>query len=247
MLDPRTARPINRLLVVDDAKTSLGDLALQMVRLGIDVLHASLVDEAELLARQEGTAVRGVLMPSTSDVGDLDRMLESVGPYTGIAPEMIALVGPRADEARLDRLRARGMRFRLWSPFEDRDLRFLAWLVAWAGGDDDLRIHARVPTVLPAEVTRQGETRAMMVGDLSPAGAYLETDAPFPAGCRVNLEISLPSGPIRITGIVRWVADTRSRAPRVRPGFGVEFVHVRKEVRRELEEHLDAECERFAL
>jgi hypothetical protein len=237
-----------RLMAVDDEKGSLADPALQLIRLGVDVLLATEVDEAELLARQEGRRLRGVLMPSTSDDLRIDEVIEAIGPAAGIDALGIALLGARLDDDRIDELRVRGLRWRLWAPYQDRDLRFLGRSLLWAGSDDNLRLDGRVPTALPGFAGRRGETRSVLVGDLSPAGAFLETPSPFPAGSQIEVEIALPGGSVTLRATVRWVSPSNQRPPSGRAhGFGVEFVAPTKDVVSQLLEHIDCEFKRFML
>jgi hypothetical protein len=243
-----TSAAQGRLMAVDDDKGTLADPALQLIRLGVDVLLATQVDEAELLARQEGRRLRGVLLPSGSDDLRIDEVLEAVGPASGIELWGVALLGERLDEDRVDALRARGLRWRLWSPYQDRDLRFLGRSILWAGSDENLRLDGRVPTALPGFVGRRGETRGVLVGDLSPSGAFLESSHPFPAGSQIEVEVALPGGSVTLKATVRWVSPRNARPEAGRnPGFGVEFLHPPKDAVALLLEHIDAEFKRFML
>lgn len=239
--------PEGRLLAVDDEKGSLGDLSLQLLRLGVDVLLATEIDEAELLARQEGQRLRGALLSSATDEARIDEVVEAIGPHTGIGPESIALLGRRIDEESMRRLRERGVRWRLWSPYEDRDLRFLGWELLCGNGDQDLRIDRRFPTALPASVERRGESRDVLVGDLSLSGAYLETASPFPAGSQLNLVIALPGSPLDLRCTVRWVSSQKTRVTGRAQGCGVEFLEISGEALAALKEHLETERARFYL
>ncbi|MGH0033298.1 MAG: PilZ domain-containing protein [Myxococcota bacterium] len=237
-----------RLLAVDDGKGSLGDLPLRMLRLGVQVLHSSEIDEAELMARQEGQAICGVLLPSQAGELHVDQAIEVVGPHTGVGADRVALLGPRIDEKVAERLRERGVRWRLWEPYEDRDLRFVGWSLVWATSDQDLRLDHRVPTALPAHAIRRGDRRDVLVGDLSASGAFLETRSPFPAGSQLGLEIELPNRAIEVTATVRWVSSVRrDGAPGGAQGFGVEFLDPPAVLRAALEEHLESETARFLL
>ena len=245
---PELLGPNGRLLAVDDEKGSFGDLALRLVRLGFDVLFATEADEAELLARQEGEILRGALLPST--VGDqrVADLVEAIGPHAGIGPESIALLGSRVDEDRIERLKALGLRWRLWSPYEDRDLRFLCWSLIWYGSDLSLRLDKRLPTDLQCVATRRGDSRDAVVGDLSSSGAYLEMPQPFPAGSMLKLELALPSGPIELLGMVRWVSATQGGPVFARArGCGVEFTGHSREVLALLETQVATERARFSL
>lgn len=240
--------PRGRLLAVDDGKGSLGDVSLRMVRAGVDVLHSSEIDEADLMARQEGKKVCGLLLPSAAGVEYVDQVLEVVGPHTGIGPDRVALLGPRMDPKCADRLRDRGVSWRLWEPHEDRDLRFVGWSLIWGGSDEDLRLDRRIPTALPAQAIRRGDARDVLVGDLSLAGAFLETKTPFPAGSQLGIEIQLPNRQVEVCGTVRWVASAQpDLLPARTEGFGVEFLNPPGELRDGLAEHLESERARFSL
>ena len=238
--------PQGRLLVIDDEKGSMGDVALRLVRLGVDVLLASEVDEAELLARQEGGAVCAALFSTDDCLGRVDAVHEAVGPHTGLGAAGLVVVGPRLTDEELAELRQRGLFWRLWSPFEDRDLRFLGRLLA-CRPDHDLRIEIRVPTALPGAAVRRGQRHEVLVGDLSPCGAYLETASPVPAGSLIQVEIDLPGGVVELRGMVRWVrprAGAGSEVPKV-TGFGVEFLRAQPVILAKVRDFLEGELERF--
>jgi len=236
-----------RLLAVDDEKGSFGDLALHLVRLGVDVLFATAVDEAELLARQEGEQLRGAFAPAGASEDWLAGLIDAIGPHTAILPESIAVLGPRQEEDRCEQLRELGFRYRLWEPYEDRDLRFLGWALIWNTSDQNLRIDARVPTALPGKCFRRGDSREVLIGDLSVSGAYLEMQQPFPAGSMVRVELALPAGPVELRATVRWVSSPRGGSPIHRRGCGVEFLRPNPGARQRLEETLDEELARFFL
>lgn len=239
-------RPRGRLLAVDDGKGSLADVPLRMVRVGIDVLLSSEVDEAELLARQEGDGICGLVLPSAAGAPHVVQALDAVSPHTGVGPDRVVLLGPRMDERTADHLRELGVRWRLWDPLEDRDLRFIGWSLVWGNGDENLRLDLRVPTALPAQAIRRGDARDVLVGDLSSAGAFLETDAPFPAGSQLGVVIQLPNREIEVCATVRWVTG-RDLLPGRARGCGVEFLNPPHELRLALEEHLESETARFYL
>jgi len=236
------------LLVLDSAKCSLGEAALALVRLGIEALYANDVDEAALLARQEGARVRGALAPSALSPIEAAEILEMLVPRTGIRPASLVLAGPRPDDAAVEALRAAGLRWSLWDPFTPVELRFLATLAVWEGSDSELRIEPRVPTSLRASVTSGGKTRPVVVSDLTPSGAFLEMDSPPPSGRNVGLEIALPSGSIQIVASVRWVRATAQTEPIERPaGAGVEFAPPRPAEAEALRAQMIAGMSRFEL
>src|SRR5512134_3646651 len=96
------------VLVLDTGKGELGELALQLVRLGISALYSNDLDEASLLARQEGPRVRGAFAPSSAGPAQIEAMLEAVGPHTTVRPGSLALVGPRPSDDDVATLLVRG-------------------------------------------------------------------------------------------------------------------------------------------
>lgn len=212
------------LLVLDSEKCTLGEAALQLVRGGVEALYANDLDEASLLARQEGERLRGALAPSSGLPAQAAEILDVLAPHTRIRPASLVLVGPRPPDDAVTALRAAGLRWCLWEPYEPAELRFLAALAVWEGSDSNLRIEPRVPTALRASVTLSGRIRPIRVLDLTTAGAFLELDAPPAPGRQLGLEIALPNGPIQIVAHVRWVrAAAAARAPDQPAGAGVEF------------------------
>ena len=212
------------LLVLDSQKCSLGQAALTLVRLGVEALYANDLDEASLLARQEGARVRGALAPSSVGAGEAAEILDAIAPHTNVRPASLVLAGPRPDIDVVAELRAGGLRWGLWEPYEPAELRFIATLAVWEGSDSELRIEPRVPTSLRASVTLAGKTRAVRVLDLTTTGAFLEMETPPAAGRNLGLEIALPDGSIQIVAHVRWVRATAQTTPVERPvGCGVEF------------------------
>lgn len=235
------------LLAIDDGKGSLGDAPLRLVRAGVDVVHSSEIDEAELLARQEGMRISGLVLPSSGGVAHVEMSLEVVGPHAEIGPDRVALLGRRPDEATLDRLRELGVMFRLWDPYEDRDLRFIGWSLIWGGSLQNLRLDLRVPTALPAHAIRRGEERQVLVTDLSHGGAFLQTEHSFPGGCRIGVVIELPNEQLELPALVRWTRPRKEASPQLRPGCGVEFLNPPPRLRAVLKQHLEEETDRFRL
>jgi hypothetical protein len=236
------------LLVLDGPKCSLGEAALALVRLGIETLYANDLDEAALLARQEGRRVRGALTPSSVGAAEAAEILDAVAPHTSVRPASLVLAGPRPEDSAIETLRAAGLRWCLWEPHQPAELRFLATLAVWEGSDSELRIEPRVPTSLRGSVTIAGKTRPVRVLDLTTTGAFLELDAPPPSGRHLGLEIALPSGSIQIVAYVRWVRATAQRRPIEQPiGCGVEFARPQPAEAEALRAQMIAGMARFEL
>jgi hypothetical protein len=212
------------VLVLDGGKGVLGEVALQLVRLGISTLYSNDLDEAALLARQEGRRVRGALAPSSTSPAQIDELLDAIAPHTSVRPGSLALVGPRPSDDDVATLLVRGLRWCLWDPSDAARLRLLASLVLWEGSEEDLRIDPRVPTALRSTLTVAGRGHAGQVRDLTTHGAFVEIASPPDPGRRLGIEIALPTGPIQLVASVCWTRAKPEAGPPPRPvGCGVAF------------------------
>jgi uncharacterized protein (TIGR02266 family) len=71
-------------------------------------------------------------------------------------------------------------------------------------------------------ISVRGESQffTAVTGDISSGGVFVETDEVRPVGSRVLLMLSLPTGPVRTTGSVRWIRGATEGSS---PGFGIAF------------------------
>ncbi len=83
----------------------------------------------------------------------------------------------------------------------------------------ELRAHPRA--TLQAEVTLVSSSHffAGRAADVSPGGIFIATYAALPVGAVVEVEMTLPDGPLAVVGTVRWVRESTGYAP----GLGVAF------------------------
>ena len=84
----------------------------------------------------------------------------------------------------------------------------------------DRRMYPRIAASLPATLSGLGASEKTSVVNLSKGGAFVETQAWYPAGELVELEIFLPNNtvPVCISGYVRRF---QLAAPK---GVGIEFL-----------------------
>jgi Tfp pilus assembly protein PilZ len=235
------------VLVLDSEKCALGEAALSLVRSGIHTLYANDLDEAALMARQEGERLRGVVMAADSSPARIDAALEVLGPHSNVQAASIVLLGSRPNEESLAALQERGIRWFLWEPHDATELRFLATLAIYEGSDVDVRIEPRVPTALRGSITLGGQTRPVRILDLTTGGAFIEVDKPPSPGRHIGLEIALPDGPIQIVTYVRWVRVKPITGPDRPAGAGLEFKNPRPEDAAALRAQMDAGLARYQL
>lgn len=236
------------VLVLDSEKCALGEAALSLVRSGIHTLYANDLDEATLMATQEGERLRGVMMSSNTTLRRIDASLEVLAPYCNVEAASVVLVGPRPADDMVAAFRERGLRWFLWEPHDAAELRFLATLAIYEGSDVDVRIEPRVPTALRGSITLAGRTRPVRVLDLNTGGAFVEVDGPPSPGRHLGLEIALPAGEVQIICYVRWVRARPTAGPPERPaGAGVEFKPPRDAESALLRAQMDAGLARYRL
>ena len=63
-------------LIVDDDENTLGEIALRLLRLRIDVFYAKGSVEGWLLAKQEAGRIRALLFPATVDIDEIKPIVE---------------------------------------------------------------------------------------------------------------------------------------------------------------------------
>ncbi len=218
-------------LILDDEKNSLGEVALRLLRLGIDVFYTKDRDEAMLLGQQEAERIRALLFPVGVDVDEVCAVREQIDGH-GQAPQVTAVaIGEAPDEVQLARLREAGVTSTLWEPYDESALRFVV-TAALAGAkhapagakQTDTRQEQRLPTTLPGRAFVGIRRKDVIVYTLSPLGAFLETPFPFRADTRITLEIQLPDEPLLTKAEVVYARSSRDSGPPDQPnGMGVSF------------------------
>ncbi|UCE87500.1 MAG: PilZ domain-containing protein [Deltaproteobacteria bacterium] len=235
-------------LAFDDGGSSLGPIALRLIRLGIDVLYAKTLDEAWLLAKQEGPRIGALLFPPGVDTRGLARVSSCAhGARDGGGPSLIA-VGESADAATRARLREAGVGWAVWEPGDDAALRFAV----------------NAATLLPSEILPRGEPRAAIsllasffVGEertdavlytLSTHGAFLETPRPAPKDAEIALELWLADELFETRARVVYAnVPGEQRCMSWPVGMGVVFEELDPEMREYVRHFVEERAECFAV
>lgn len=210
-------------LILDDETTGLGNAALRLLRMGIDVFYAADPDEAVLFCGQpEADGIRLVMFPETLDLGVLSRVLSRLpanryGPTTSLVA-----VGELAEESRQDELRKLGVEWVLRVPFEDSALRWVANEARFEQEHLSKRRFPRAPTDLICRASWGiRHSKDLVCSALSKGGAFLETQSPLEIGHRIKLRLQLPDGPLTVKAIVANHEDGDPLRP---SGMGVTFL-----------------------
>ena len=215
-------------LIVDDDQNTLGDVALRLLRLRIDVFYAKGSVEGWLLAKQEADRIRALLFPATVDIDEIKPIVECLDSVKPEIDHVLIVMGDRPDDATRERLRAGGVERALWEPFDESALRSIVsdsmvCRDAIVGERKDVRL----PTTLLGRAFIGARRKDAIVSTLSMGGAFLEIPSPFPEGSQMSLEIALPDGSVNVRAQVvnaRYPgSDVASQQP---CGMGVEFLNL---------------------
>jgi hypothetical protein len=205
------------------------------------------LDEArELVAEQVDPPIHAVVLPASLDFAGRAQELESLRKAARSVRLRYVAIGEEADaEARqaMDRV---GVDYLLLEPVSDSQLRFVLNAAVWQPGKTDARRRQRIPTDLVARIHAASGMKVASVYNLSATGAFLETPRPNQEQARVEVEIPLPSGTLRLPARVTLtnVAGNlkRDNLPR---GMGVQFTEVGPADKAELERYVEEQAARY--
>jgi hypothetical protein len=221
---------------------------MRLLELGIDVLYANDADEAALLARQESDRLDAVLIPTSFDLEEVARLLARVCSQLAAGVRSLVLVGLEPNPALVEDLRAKGVRWCLWEPYDERELRFVLTAAMSSNHGDDPRKDLRVPTAISTAVFMGRHRKDVTVHDLSISGAYLAAPDPFLKGSVIRVDIPLAGGSVQ--GKARVVnAKTAGKPgrPDVPDGMGIVFTALAPESEPTLQSFLRDSIRRFQL
>jgi CheY-like chemotaxis protein len=196
--------PLERsVLVMDGGGAPRAALAHRLRRLGFRTLRAKSPEDAFRLVEEHRHLIGVALIPPDLAVIDLPAALAALASSAPSGRLAYIVTGPPPPGDALDELREAGVRLALWDPFDDARLRFQAnRALAFDDAGGLPRRESRAPVDLPAQVFQSGRTKPARVYSLAPGGAYLDTPRPAMRGARVDLEMSIGAGPLRVSGVV---------------------------------------------
>ncbi len=85
------------------------------------------------------------------------------------------------------------------------------------------RASERSPIEVEVSLSSESQFFAGLSGDVSLGGLFVQTYSLRPVGSHVHVAFSLPTGEIRVSGVVRWVRGATDSSP---PGLGIAFEHI---------------------
>ncbi|MDJ0848794.1 MAG: PilZ domain-containing protein [Myxococcota bacterium] len=215
-----------RALVVDGADTRLGEVALRLLRLGIDLHYSAEPAEAWLLAEEVADGVRLLILNPRLPAEEIVALEERLRAHAPHIPRTLMVIGRQPDEATRSALRGAGVDLALWEPYDETELRAaISAAMAPQSGHPDARKHPRIATMLLARASMGLLRTDAIVSSLSLGGAFLEGPEPFPQGARFTLEIALPEETVSVHATVVYTSEAEPQAARA-TGMGVAFTRV---------------------
>ncbi len=214
-------------LIIDDEQNTLGEVALRLLRLRIDLFYSKEPGEALLLAQQEADRIRTLLFPATVDIDEIKPILESLDSLKPEIDHVLIVMGERPGDATRERLRAGGVERALWKPFDESALRSVVSDSMVCLDAIHPRKDVRLPTTLLGRAFIGAKRKDAIVATLSMGGAFLEIPSPFPEGSQMSLAIALPGGSVNVRAQVVNAHYPGSDAASQQPcGMGVQFLNL---------------------
>jgi hypothetical protein len=231
-------------LILDDEAGRIGELALRLVRMGVNVHYANDFDETVLLAQQSPDHAGAVLVPSKRAIEWLPPILKRLR----LPPAAVVPAGQPLDDASLESLRSQGVRWALWKLDDDRTARFVVTAAMSETDTTEIRYELRVPTELLASLKRGPLDRPCVIRDLSTGGALVELDPPVPVRSRITLRLGMGGATLALDAKVMWSTESAEETPPgLTPAMGVQFEGVDSETRARLLRFLAEKLQRFRL
>ena len=232
-----------------------GELAQRIRQLGYQAVTES--EPRATAARVAGPLepARAVLLPASFTLpqrgGELDQLTRAAG-TSGVR---FVTVGERPDAAALGQLRDKNVRLCLWSPFHERELRFVLnralfdpTLGFYDAEKADVRHDLRVPTSLGARIVVAEREKSAQVYSLAVGGCFLETPRPTLVGGLIEIVLPLPPGELRVSGRVVLTNVpgnlARTNLPR---GMGVEFLRLSPDAREAIQHYVSERARAYEI
>ena len=223
-----------------------GDLAGRVRQLGYEAIAEDDPRSAAARVAKHDEPVRAALLPSGFALpqrgGELDQLQRAAG--TGGIRFVAVGSKPRAEGEQ--RLRDKSVRLCLWTPFQERELRFVLNRAlfdptgSFFGRDRNrVRHELRAPTSLGARIILSGREKPALIYNLSVGGCYLETLRPTLVGASVEVALPLPLGEFRVAGRVLLTnVPGNLERPNLPRGMAIEFLRLAPDVREAIQRYV---------
>ena len=175
-------------------------------------------------------------LSSEHGLEDLPKALCELGQAHASGPLPWVVFGPRPGPTVRSSLREAGVRFAIFDPATDEELRFVVNEARYASAPALPRLEQRVPADLPARILAKNGEKVAVVYNLSITGAYVATPRPTLRGGSVRLSFSLPGGEASLQANVVWNnVPGNLRRFHTPIGMGLRFTETPTDVQSELD------------
>ena len=230
-------------LILDGEDRRLLRTSHSLIALGHRPLYAADLDELTQVAREQPEQVGAVMLPAAEALAWYPAVIERVAPL-GLSARSILPVGAPLGSPEADALYAHGVRWALWQPYSPLELRFAVGVVLSDTDPNEARHQMRVPCSIPVSIESANRASSGQLTDLSPAGAFVQLDHPYPEGTAIEVHGTFCGRPARLRARVAWRTGVHT------PGWcdtgaGLEFEAVDLETLALLRDEFEASLDRF--
>lgn len=223
-----------------------GSLAHRVLELGYRPVRAEDTLAASLLISRLDRPVRTAIVPAQFEFLDRASELARLAKDAGSLRYIVTGKEPSADD--VDGLRRDGVRFCLWEPFTDSEMRFVLNRALYDTTRGEVRERTRVPTNLVARVRNGAGEKTVGVYNLSSSGAFLQTQRSGVKGGNVRVFLPLAAGDLELPALVTSTnVPGNLKRGNLPVGMGVEFVDLDGESRAALENFVSQRARSFEL
>lgn len=206
------------------------ELAGRIVVLGYRAVRANDIESALELVKRPGQPILVLMFPPGAPFTQREKDLRSLAEAGGAFGLRIIVSGNRPSAPEIAALKREGVRFGLWKPFHDSELRFVINNALYDETRGQLRPSPRVPASLVVRMKSGAGEKAGMLYNLSMTGAFIETARPNMSGGQITLTIEFPDGALAIpASVVFSNVPGNLQRPNLPLGMGAKFVSISPE------------------
>jgi hypothetical protein len=233
-------------LILDTADRRLSRISLSLIALGHTPLYAADLDELILIAQEHRGQVGAVLLPAAEAVTRCRAVRERIVEPFGLSARSVLPVGAPLPGLEADALYAQGVRWALWQPYSPWELRFAVGMVLSDTDPNETRLEARVPCAIAVSIESHNRASSGQLTDLSPAGAFVQLDHPYPEGTAIELHASLLGRDTRLRARVAWRSGSHTPGW-CDTGIGIVFEGISLDTLALLRRQVESSLDRFRI
>jgi Tfp pilus assembly protein PilZ len=221
------------ILLIEADPSLVGPLATQLVRLGIEPIRVSNLDEAVEVLKSGQYVLAGVLLPSHLPGKEVRQAMKRMHRCEPMLPCMVYGKAPERAQRKL--LRQAGILLSLWDGYDVGVLRFQINRLVSGENQPSVRSSRRAPVHSPVRVEVGGRDKDGFLYSLSEGGCFIETPRASMDGAHIRLFFTLEEHDLEIDGVVVFAnVPGNLQRPNLPLGMGVRFEDLPKAYRKPL-------------